>query len=32
MYGKRQESGLTEIVSFIYFSAILGQYPVLFTV
>ena len=28
MYEKMQESGLTEIISLIYLSAIWGQYPV----
>ena len=32
MYGKMQESGLTEIIPFICISAIWGQYPVLFDI
>ena len=30
MYGKMQESGLTEIIPFIYISTIWGPYPVFF--
>ena len=31
MSGKRQESGLTEVITFIGISALWGQYPVFFT-
>ena len=31
MSGKMQEPGLTEIIPFIFISAIWGQYPVFFT-
>ena len=31
MYGKMEESGITEIILFICMSAILGQYTVFFT-